>query len=137
MDLSQTFVESSVPPEYPRGLQLWCGRHSLYGHISLSDPSSWGWGPAPQNPAHSLIPKESDGLRVGKDPRGMGPKVHLQSLLCRGPTASPPVSAWMPEVMENSPHYEAAWSSLVHDGAALIIKHLFLSEPASLSVEWA
>lgn len=36
--LSQTFVESSVPPEYPRGLQLWCGRHGLYGHISLAIP---------------------------------------------------------------------------------------------------
>lgn len=110
---------------------------SADGHLSLSDPSSWGWGPAPQNPAHSLIPNESDGLRAGKDPRGMGPKVHLQSLLCRGPTASPPVSAWVPEVMENSPHDEAAWSSLVHDGAALTIKHLFLPAPASLSVEWA
>lgn len=45
MDLSLTFVESSVPPEYPRGLQMWCGRHCLYDHISLSDPSSWGCPP--------------------------------------------------------------------------------------------
>lgn len=92
LDLSQTFVDSSVSPEYPRGLQMWCGRHGLYGHISLSSPSSWGQGPAPQNPAHSLIPKESDRLRVGKGPRAVGPNIHLQSFLHSGPTASPPVS---------------------------------------------
>lgn len=117
MDLSQTFVESSVPPQYPRGLQMATSAQAI---------PLLGAGALPQKSAHSLIPNESDGLRAGKDPRGMGPRVHLQSLLCRGPTASPPVSAWVPEVMENSPHDEAAWSSLVHDGAALTIKHLFL-----------
>lgn len=71
MDLSQTFVESSVPPEYPRGLQMWCGRHSLYGHISLSDPSSWGWDPAPPESSAFL-----DSQRVRRAQSWEGPQAY-------------------------------------------------------------